>query len=460
MANGNAGGGMAGKGSNLVKITATTQTQKDMKTTTPSPFRFAAWEPPARVIALSVFVFAAQAMAQQVLVPPPAFSPAPQLAFSPEEGGEESGATISKLGSIFAPRNLFQWGPVTVHPRVNYGFVRANGVQSQPGTSQTTEISQVTPGIGFNLGKHWMLDYNAAARFYSDKNFHNSVDHSVNLSGTTIYEDWEWSLSQSCGLSSAPQTETAQQTDLQNYSTSLSVSRQLTREMSLVFGISQTIQNVQGLTNSVGGSRSWSTLDWLRYQWAPNLGAGVGAGFGYVNVDAGSDMTFEQIQAETTWRVVHKLSLSVNGGVDIRQILDSAQPDLISPVFGVAIKYAPFDVTTIDLNATRSLSPSSFRNQLSEGTIIALNVRQRLLKRFQLGLSGSYGYTSYQTTAPETGASVQRTDNYTALSVSLSTAILNRGSATVFYSLGQNSSTQSRFTYTSNQVGFQLGLSY
>jgi len=51
----------------------------------------------------------------------------------------------------------------------------------------------------------------------------------------------------------------------------------------------------------------------LNYQFWPRLTAGVGAGFGYVNVDTGSDQTYEQLLARVNWRPTDKLSFQING---------------------------------------------------------------------------------------------------------------------------------------------------
>ena len=48
-------------------------------------------------------------------------------------------------------------GVATLHPRLSYGFVHANGIQTQPGQSQSgqsqsTEINDLSSGIKFDVG--------------------------------------------------------------------------------------------------------------------------------------------------------------------------------------------------------------------------------------------------------------------------------------------------------------------
>jgi hypothetical protein len=107
------------------------------------------------------------------------------------------------------------------------------------------------------------------------------------------------------------------------------------------------------------------------------------------------------------------------------------------------------------LNGARNLSASYFAGQTAEATSINVNLTQRLLKRFFLGLTGGYANTLYH------GATDSRQDNYSFVSASLNTVILKRrGTVSLFYSASKNSSNVPGFAYSSNQVGFQLAYRY
>ena len=53
-------------------------------------------------------------------------------------------------------------------------------------------------------------------------------------------------------------------------------------------------------------------MEWINRHWGRNISAGIGAGFGYVDVDLGNDMTFEPFQGRVSWHVLDKVNLSVN----------------------------------------------------------------------------------------------------------------------------------------------------
>jgi hypothetical protein len=425
--------------------------------------------------AFCALVFAFGANAQSVLVPPPSLPPALQA--TTEQTGDTNqvdgagGMTSVSPSTAMQNKNPFQWGSVTFHPHISYGFTYATGIQSQPGQSSDSFINTLTPGITFDLGQHWQLGYLAGIKFYSDHNFQDTVDHTISLTGHTAYEDWTFSLSQNVALTSDPLVQTAQQTDQQTYSTSLGATYQINSDLFLQLGVSQSFLLVNGSTNVVNGStnasfasgltssRNWSTMDGLNYQWGPNLSAGAGAGFGYTVVDQGTDMMDEQIQGQISYQLARKIRLSLNAGYQFNQFINSAQPGLATPIFGVSMTYQPFDVTTISLSANRTISASSyFINQVTETTGFTAGISQRLLRKLYLGLSGGYANTSYQASVP--GFSVSREDNSSYFSVNLTTTFLKRGTASLSYSRNENSSSAGGFGFLSNQIGFQLGYSY
>ena len=124
--------GIVGKGSSVVKNPAVDRAQKDMKIQTRSFLRFTARQLSAQVIALTVLGFVAPVMAQQVLVPPPSFLPAQEPAFSPLEGTTETegGTAESTSGTAASATRMLQWGLATLHPRLSYGLVHADGIQT------------------------------------------------------------------------------------------------------------------------------------------------------------------------------------------------------------------------------------------------------------------------------------------------------------------------------------------
>jgi len=281
------------------------------------------------------------------------------------------------------------------------------------------------------------------------------LDHAITLTGGTSYEDWTFGLSQVCALTSDPLVATATQTSQETYTTTLSASCQLNSKMFTDLGLSQKILSA----DQFDSSREWGTLDWLNYQFWPRLDAGIGAGFGYVNMQTGPDMTYEQLQSRVDWRATDKISFQVHAGGEDDQFLGSGSAgDLLNFVFGAAVQYQPFEVTKITISADRNVSPSYFANQTTENTDFTGDLNQRLLGKLYLDLQGGYHVVKYVASANNVSAG--REDDLYSVSVQLSYAFTRRGSVAAFYQASSNSSTQPGFGYSSSQVGFQISYSY
>jgi hypothetical protein len=425
--------------------------------------------------AVSVWVCVTEA--QQVIVPQPqtGYSTTPPAVHEEGTNSQMKVFDTNEADNNSPPSDPFHWGLLTLHPHVFYRLIYADGLESSPSNHQSSAINEISPGMLINIGRHWSLDYTPTLRYYSNRHFQDSLDHSILLTGGTTYADWVFGLSQSYQSTSQSLVETATQTPTEAYSTALHASWKFGDKMSVDFGLRQNFQftssplipgsgtnapkNVfNNPSQNLESSRDWSTLEWLNYQFAPRFDAGVGAGAGYVSVDVGPDQTYEQLQGRVNWRATDKISISVNAGFEERQLQTGGAGNLLSPLFGAAIQYQPFEHTRISLNVSRSIEPSYFQDQVEENTSVSANLDQRLLQKFNFDLG--VGYTSNDYTSTTTGFGGTRTDYYYFLNVRLSHPFLKRGTVAIFYSHSANSSSQPGFGYASNQVGVEVGYSY
>ncbi len=361
--------------------------------------------------------------------------------------------TVLPEGSSAAPTDSYplRWGPIRARPHLDYLFVYGDGVPSRPGRTLTTVVNQFSPGVLFEVGRHWVLDYTPILKFYSNKEFRDTLDHSVVLRGNTTYEDWRFGLVQGYRSASDPLIETSRQTDLQDFTTGINAAHFLNSKVSLTLGVNQNIRLAEQFTSST----EWSVGDWLDYHFGPGLTLGLGCGVGYVDVDEGSNMAYEQVQGRIDLRATEKFSFQFQAGGEARQFLDSDEPTLFNPIFSGRMKYVPFELTTLSLWAKRNVSVSYFENQVYESTELGGGLRQRLLQSFYLDLSGGYRLVKFVATAAQTA--VDREDNHTFFRVGLSRSFLKNGTLTAFYHFSNNDSKQNDFSYSSSQVGFAIG---
>jgi hypothetical protein len=392
-------------------------------------------------------------LAQSVLTPLPSISTTPPALqeFQASESGvlprvEE--ATGIPLGTL-----PFQWGPVNFHPSLSYSMSYADGLLSTPGHPESSIINQFSPGMLFMIGSHWTLDYTPSWQWYANKNFNDTLSHSVALTGWTAYEDWTIGLSQTYARSSSTLVQTGTQTEQESFGTSLSSSYRVNSKVSIDLGLNQDFESAQQFQ----GYRQWSTMDYLNYQFWPRFNAGLGVGAGYVDVDVGANMAFEQFQGRIGWRATDKTSLQFHGGLEYRQFLSGGANPLLNPVFGLSLQGRLAKKTSLSISADRGVSASYFANQASESTSVSVDLSQGLSAKLSLSLDASFGTVSYASSAA--GVATAGGYDYTSFSTRLSYSPIKRGAVSATYQFSHNSSSQPGLSFQSNQVGLEFSYS-
>jgi len=410
---------------------------------------------------------------------PPALGPA-TLGAAPPTAAIMGTSTLSGPPSTFgagkAGPGIPLWGPINIHPHLVYTFTYGNGIDAQPGKQGNTAINTVTPGVLINVGKQWSLDYSPTFSYYSSPGFNNTMDEAVTLRGNWTSENWVFGLSQSYSSSSQPLIETGIQTEQEAYATALTASYQMGSELSLQLGLNQNFRDaegdVQASTNvpPLTDLHEWTGNGWLDYQAGKMFGMAMGLILGYDKVDPGSDMPYEQLQGKINFHPGPKLTLTLSGGVEDRQFTGPSAPSLISPIFNGSLQYQIFQPTTIIINASRTTTPSFLTNaEVQVSTSFSGSIRQQLSKKLSLEGDASYSTTPY--TGIETAMvgfhfgnapalQVVRNDTTTSYRISLAYNIVERASLSIFYSLSDNTSSQSGFGYSSRQIGLSLSYQY
>ena len=105
------------------------------------------------------------------------------------------------------------------------------------------------------------------------------------------------------------------------------------------------------------------------------------------------------------------------------------------------------------------MESSYLQNQVTETTGVSAGLNQRLLGKVFLNLSGAYQFVKYVSSSNISGSS-SRNDDISSLNASLSRAFLKRGTFSVFYQISRDDSSQQGYSFTSHQVGFQVGFTY
>jgi hypothetical protein len=382
---------------------------------------------------------------------PSSFYAAPSEPFTPV-------LPVAGMPGFFSPapaqqflQNPLRWGPFQLYPHASYSMTYATGLNRAPGQSAESLRHTIAPGLTWRA-PHVTVDYTPSLTYYTKGDFGDSVNHSVSLQAGYGYGDWRFSLSHRYSTGSAILAETARQTEFETHSTSLGANYQYSEKTSFSFSLVQRIYE----TPQFNSSKTWSSMNWANYRLTEKVTVGTGVGGGFTEMESGSNMTYEQLQARLGWTPGPKLTLHVNGGIDIRQFVSASSiGDQVNPIFGASASYQLFEPTTISLNANRAISPSLLTGQTSESTSVSAGVTQRLLGRLNLGVNAGYRIAEYQATSPTAGTA--RSDESKFVSASLSTRLFQKGSIGVAYSHNIHSSSDRDFSFESDQYTFHLG---
>ena len=363
---------------------------------------------------------------------------------------------------------LARLGPFSVYPHLLYTLSYGNGLEAQPGKNSTTAINTIAPGVLFRMGHHWTMDYTPTLAFYSNPLFRDTTGQSVALYGYTTYRDWTLNLAQSYLDTTQPLVETGTQVEQVLYATALSAIWQMNGKMSLQLSVNQNFRFIEAFNDL----HEWTTTDWLNYQFDRQTGVGLGVTGGFDEVSLGSDMPFEQLLGRVIFRPGAKLNLTLIAGGEERQIIHPSAPSFFSPVLNASLQYQALAGTSFGLLASRIVTPAFYGNEINVITSVTAHVRQHLVGKLHFEITG--GYTSepfdsieagplpqyFLGVPPRTTLAVTRLDTRTYAQFRLVMTFRTRLTASIFYMLNNNASSQAKFNYSGQQAGLELNYRY
>ncbi|MEO8045125.1 MAG: outer membrane beta-barrel protein [Spartobacteria bacterium] len=326
-------------------------------------------------------------------------------------------------------------------------------------------------GWGTTDGNFVALTYAPNAFIFVDHSENNALQHVISLTGQYRFPLLTLSLSQDVqildgtGLNTNTGTGTsftrtnldvAGRTKVNIYATRLNANYSLTGKTFLTGGLGYSVSDYETLISS-------STLSanvYFNYTYSPKLSLGLGLSGGYNTVGSPSqNQTFEQINARASYELTGKISASVSGGVEFRQVENSGVQDNGSPVFDGSLFYQPFDGTSISMSfSRRTQNSATLFGQDFHSTTLTLSARQRFLQKIFFGLTVGYENSEYFSTI--SGLSSTRSDDYYFLQASLDYNITSFWTAGVFYFYRESQSTFSIFSFYDNQFGLRTSLTF
>lgn len=243
---------------------------------------------------------------------------------------------------------------------------------------------------------------------------------------------------------------------INTYTTHLSATYDLTGKTFLSSASDYTRTDYAG---SLTNSQRFSSNFLLNYQYSPKLlvGAGGTVGRDLLN-QPNTRQTFGQANLRASYNPTGKFNASLSVGVEVRQF-DTGSEDFVSPVFDLGASYAPFDGTSITLDASRGTQVSAvLASQDYASTQVQLTAKQRLFQRLIVSVTLGYQNLDYFGSSEDTVAT--RGDNYYFTQSSIDTRITNFWSAGAFFVYRENTSNLANFRFSETQIGIRSALKF
>jgi hypothetical protein len=378
---------------------------------------------------------------------PPAPTPPPPLV---SIAGDAARAT-----AVPSPTSPWHWGFVTLHPHASYGILYGDGIQARPGQPMSTTIHHLSGGLVADLGSRWALDYRVMQSLYSNRAFRDSLDQSGSVTGGSTYAGWTWRFFHSSAAGSLPLVETGGQTRQRSHTTVGTLAYAASPRLLLDLSLQQTLHSPENFAST----REWPVRAWIHYQVA-RLDFAAGAAAGYVGITPGPDMHYRRPQVQLTWRPSDRLSFQVSGGRESRTFRTARPTTLHHTVFGGSANAQITRTTFLTASAERDLAVSYFSRQVSENTRQTVELRQRLLRHFQLSAGAERHRARYVGPFPLVAGGDPRGDRRRAVNVRLATTFRTRGTLALSFQRNRNDSNLEAYRFTSHQYAAEIGYRY
>jgi hypothetical protein len=303
------------------------------------------------------------------------------------------------------------------------------------------------------IGNSLLVRYTPTATFFTRHSAENSFDEDLEIDGRLRTAKTLFEIEGRLQTLSSPDIDVGNRINREVYSAFADLNYALTEKTSIDSRLDFDHTSYQGgLSFTDIGERI--TLD---YKLRPKTTLGLGAGFGFTNVEQGSNQYYEQGLLHFHYVPTDKVTLDILGGVEARQVTNGT--DRTNPVFNVEASYAAGQSTVILLNASRRTETSAiFESQNIERTTVELNLRQLLFQKVYLTLGGGYQEAKYVDASGAAGAN--RTDDFAYFGVSFAKDITRWCSLRVGYRYQHNESTLSDFAFARNLADLQFHVQF
>ena len=299
------------------------------------------------------------------------------------------------------------------------------------------------------------LDYNAGFVLFTKNSGNNSLDHNLDFEVQRKFSKLTLRAGQAYRAASGGVVEVGNRVDRDVYLTTFKVGYEWSDKTSFEMNLAQNITVYSQA--QYFGFNEWSDANWVNYKFSDKLTFSAGATFGWRDVQANPNETFQQALVRSIYQLTDKVDVEASVGGEFRQF-QGGKSEGPSLVFSLGGGYKPTDRTLISLEAFRrnqNSVASASQNYTTTG--FHTSVHQQIGEKFTIGLGGGFENAKYASTvtAPTVGTTAGRKDDYWFIEPSLDCAVTARWAIGVFYHHRENTSSQPGLGFANNQAGLR-----
>lgn len=350
--------------------------------------------------------------------------------------------------------SLLHLGPFDLHPQVTAGATYDDNFTLSASNERADWIWTVSPTLAAvadnraeGYGTLLTLEYSPSFVIFTQHGEHDGVNHHASLAASWAGSKLSLGLIQTFDQTEGGVVEVGQRLQQRQYTTQLASKYKLGERTSVELNPRLSIAETEGLI----GYTEWGADSFLNRVITAKITGSAGGSFGYIEVSDGPIQIYQRALARCTYALSGKVQLEASAGGEWREF-HGGLSDTFTPVFGIGGAYRPFEGTTITLEARRRDEISvALTNQDYTATGVTLGIRQRIMERLHVTVTGSYDNRDYH--ASGTGVSAIRRDDLYTLRAGMGMNLGRHWTVDVFYQYSKDSTNDPTLGFTDNQFG-------
>jgi hypothetical protein len=338
-----------------------------------------------------------------------------------------------------APGFAAGWGDISSALSTNTVAFSDQYVQSQAPIKQPLE------------GDFAYVTYTANATHFLSHDSQDSVDQDGSITAHWDFSKVVFGLSAGVETLSGPDIDVGTRTRRTLFTLDATATYKLSDKTTLDFAGDGTVREYATALSS----SEWHGQVFADYQLFPKTAFGAGVVAGVRTLQTTPDQYYQQALLRATYNPTGKLSLRLNGGIEIDEAGGSTQ---LNPVFGLGATFTLDEADDISLDASRSTSSSPVTTgETAESTSVDLELRRRVYGNLSMSCSVGYQHQDFYANGLST---LTRTDNYLFVRPSLDYSLANWAQIELAYEYHRDVSTQQSFDFGENILSLLFNFAF